>query len=45
MPETVGKGYLLKFLKEIPSVIQNADGILTVSEYSKKKRYTEIFFL
>ncbi|AEB76986.1 glycosyltransferase family 4 protein [Clostridium botulinum] len=36
MPETVGKGYLLKFLKEIPSIIQNADGILTVSEYSKK---------
>ncbi|MCY6369889.1 glycosyltransferase family 4 protein [Clostridium ganghwense] len=36
MPETVGKGYLLKFLKEVPYIIQNADGIITVSEYSKK---------
>lgn len=36
MPETVGKGYLLKFLKEVPNIIQNVDGIITVSEYSKK---------
>ncbi|MCY6355536.1 glycosyltransferase family 4 protein [Clostridium sp. ZS2-4] len=36
MPETVGKGYLLKFLREVPYLIQNADGIITVSEYSKK---------
>jgi len=36
MPETVGTGYLLKFLKEVPSLIQNVDGIITVSEYSKK---------
>lgn len=36
MPETVGKGYLLKFLKEMPNIIENADGIITVSEYSKK---------
>lgn len=36
MPETVGRGYLLKFLREVPNIIQNADGILTVSEYSKK---------
>ncbi|WMJ79717.1 glycosyltransferase family 1 protein [Clostridium sp. MB40-C1] len=36
MPETVGKGYLLKFLKEVSSLIQSVDGIITVSEYSKK---------
>lgn len=36
MPETVGKGYLLKFLKEVSSLVQNVDGIITVSEYSKR---------
>ncbi|ABK62543.1 glycosyltransferase family 4 protein [Clostridium novyi] len=36
MPETVGRGYLLKFLKEMPNIIQNVHGIITVSEYSKK---------
>lgn len=36
MPETVGKGYLLKFLKEVPNVIDSCDGIITVSEWSKK---------
>lgn len=36
MPETVGRGYLLKFLKEMPSIIENSSGILTVSEYSKE---------
>lgn len=36
MPETVGKGYLLKFLKEIPEIISNSSGILTVSQYSKE---------
>ncbi|AAK80853.1 glycosyltransferase involved in cell wall biosynthesis [Clostridium acetobutylicum] len=36
MPETVGKGYLLKFLKNMPFIIENSDAILTVSEYSKK---------
>ncbi|CAM2756668.1 glycosyltransferase family 1 protein [Hathewaya histolytica] len=36
MPETVGKGYLNKFLKEMPYIIENSDGILTVSEFSKK---------
>ncbi|MCY6958734.1 glycosyltransferase family 4 protein [Clostridium brassicae] len=36
MPETVGRGYLLKFLKEVSSLVQNVDGIITVSEYSKK---------
>lgn len=36
MPETVGRGYLNKFIKEMPQVLHNSDGILTVSEYSKK---------
>lgn len=36
MPQTVGKGYLLKFLKEVPKVLDMSDGILTVSEWSKK---------
>lgn len=36
MPETVGKGYLLKFLKEMPKIIELSDGIITVSERSKK---------
>jgi glycosyltransferase involved in cell wall biosynthesis len=36
MPETVGRGYLLKFLKEMPLIIGNSDGIITVSEFSKK---------
>lgn len=36
MPETVGKGYLMKFLKEVPNAIDISDGIITVSEWSKK---------
>ncbi|MFL0250560.1 glycosyltransferase family 4 protein [Clostridium neuense] len=36
MPETVGKGYLLKFLKSIPMIVEKSDAIITVSEYSKK---------
>ncbi|WP_138205914.1 glycosyltransferase family 4 protein [Haloimpatiens lingqiaonensis] len=36
MPETVGKGYLIKFLKEMPYIINSCHGILTVSEFSKK---------
>ncbi|WP_244833720.1 glycosyltransferase family 1 protein [Clostridium sp. BJN0001] len=36
MPETVGSGYLKKFLEDMPHIIADADGILTVSEYSKK---------
>ncbi|WP_298846370.1 glycosyltransferase family 4 protein [Clostridium sp.] len=36
MPETVGRGYLLKFLKEMPIIIGNSDGIITVSEFSKQ---------
>lgn len=36
MPETVGKGYLQKFLRELPQIIEASEAILTVSEYSKK---------
>ena len=36
MPETVGKSYLEKFLREMPNIISNSAGIITVSEYSKK---------
>jgi glycosyltransferase involved in cell wall biosynthesis len=36
MPETVGRGYLLKFLKEVPYILELSDGIITVSEWSKK---------
>ncbi|MBK5240230.1 glycosyltransferase family 1 protein [Clostridium sp.] len=36
MPETVGKGYLLKFLKEMPLIIEGSNGIITVSEFSKR---------
>lgn len=36
MPETVGDGYLNKFLKEMPYIIENSHGVLTVSEFSKR---------
>ncbi len=36
MPDTVGKGYLSKFIENIPKIIKNADAIITVSEFSKK---------
>lgn len=36
MPETVGKGYLLKFLKDMPKILGEADAVITVSECSKK---------
>ena len=36
MPETVGKGYLERFLRDMPSIISNSSGILTVSEHSKR---------
>jgi len=36
MPETVGRGYLLKFLKEMPIIMSGCDGIITVSEFSKR---------
>lgn len=35
LPETVGKGYLKKFLQSMPEIIDNSTGIITVSEYSK----------
>lgn len=35
LPETTGKGYLERFLRDMPYIIQNSKGILTVSEYSK----------
>jgi len=36
MPETVGNGYLKKFISCVPNSIYKADKIITVSEYSKK---------
>lgn len=36
LPETVGTGYLNRFLRDMPNIISSAKGILTVSEYSKK---------
>ncbi|MGL5353895.1 MAG: glycosyltransferase family 4 protein [Clostridium sp.] len=35
MPETVGRKYLENFLREMPKILDNAKGILTVSQYSK----------
>ena len=36
MPETVGPSYLERFFRDIPNIISNSKGIITVSEYSKK---------
>lgn len=36
LPETVGRGYLEKFLKDMPLIVHDSKAILTVSEYSKK---------
>lgn len=36
MPETVGNGYLNRFLTDMPRIIAQSKGILTVSEYSKQ---------
>lgn len=36
MPETVGRGYLTKFISEMPRIIPAVDMIITVSEWSKK---------
>ena len=36
LPETTGRGYLERFLKNMPNIIDSAKGIITVSEYSKK---------
>lgn len=37
IPETVGKSYLKNFLKEMPYIVENSSGIITVSEYSKNQ--------
>jgi len=36
MPETVGKGYLERFITDMPKIIKNSTAILTVSNHSKK---------
>lgn len=36
MPETVGIGYLKRFINDMPRIIDNAHGIITVSEFSKR---------
>jgi len=36
MPETVGRGYLTKFISQMPQIISSIDKIITVSEWSKK---------
>lgn len=36
MPETVGRGYLTKFISQMPLIISSIDMIITVSEWSKK---------
>ena len=36
LPETTGKRYLERFLKDMPYIMEKSKGILTVSEYSKR---------
>ena len=36
MPETCGKSYLERFLNEMPGILEDADRIITVSNYSKQ---------
>lgn len=36
LPETTGRGYLERFIKQMPIILDKAKGILTVSEYSKR---------
>lgn len=36
LPETTGRGYLERFIKNMPNILDKAKGILTVSEYSKR---------
>lgn len=36
LPQTAGPKYLKNFLSDMPKIIENADGIITVSDYSKK---------
>ncbi|MFZ5968759.1 MAG: glycosyltransferase family 4 protein [Bacillota bacterium] len=35
LPDTVGESYKERFTEEMPSIVKNADAIITVSEYSK----------
>jgi glycosyltransferase involved in cell wall biosynthesis len=35
-PESVGRGYLKEFLGEMPGIIKNTDGIIAVSQHTKK---------
>lgn len=44
MPETVSDHYLYIFNKELPRIIDNCDGILTVSEFSKQDIAKEFNF-
>jgi glycosyltransferase involved in cell wall biosynthesis len=44
MPETVGPNYLKIFLEQVPRIIPNCDGIITVSEYSKNDIIEEFNF-
>jgi glycosyltransferase involved in cell wall biosynthesis len=36
MPETCGKSYLDRFMEQMPYIVEAADKIITVSEYSKQ---------
>ena len=36
LPETTGRGYLERFISNMPNILDKAKGILTVSEYSKR---------
>ena len=44
MPETVSDRYLYIFNNELPNIINNCDGILTVSEFSKQDIAKEFNF-
>lgn len=35
MPETVGEGYLKRFINDMPNILSHSSAVLTVSEYSK----------
>lgn len=37
LPQTVGRSYLNKFLKQMPYIVDSASAIITVSEYSKQE--------
>lgn len=44
MPETVSDRYLYIFNNELPKIINECDGILTVSEFSKQDISKEFNF-